>query len=82
MSFFMLMNSNSINVVNVSDQFLYTMITFLGKENAFLDEAVKNMLNEFVQNTFTSQEPLDFESKLSGRSTLWFLVVEHALRCL
>lgn len=69
-SFFMLMNSNNINVVNLSDQFLYTMITFLGKENAFLEAAVKNTLNEFVQNTFTSQEPLEFESKLSGR---WIL---------
>lgn len=81
MPFFMLLNSNNLNVVNVSDQFLYTMITFLGKENAFLDVDVKNMLSEFVETTFTSQEPLDFESKLSGRSILWLLLIRLAAAC-
>lgn len=70
-SFFMLLNGNNLNVLNVTDQFLYTMIAFLGKENAFLDTHVGSVLANFVQSTFTSHESLDFASKLSGRLNIF-----------
>lgn len=63
----MLLNRNEINVLSKTEQFLYTMIAFLGKENTFLDPKVKECLANFVDTSFTSQTSLDFNWKLNGK---------------
>lgn len=66
-TFLRLQNANDLNVLSKTDQFIYTMITFLGKEDAFLDTDVKNLLTDFVHTTFQSQEQLDFDVDFDGR---------------
>lgn len=70
-SLFMLLNGNNLNVLNITEQFLYTMIAFLGKDHAFLEPNVKGMLENFVDSTFISQDALNFESKLSGKNSIF-----------
>lgn len=50
----------------MTEQFIYTMIAFLGKENVFLDADMKTLLADFVQATFKSQSQLNFNSKFGG----------------
>lgn len=42
------------------------MISYLGKENAFLDADIKNLLENFVRSSFKSQDSLDFD-KFAGK---------------
>ncbi|XP_031621767.1 uncharacterized protein LOC116339840 [Contarinia nasturtii] len=66
-TFLSLLNSNNIKVLSPTEQFVYTMIAFLGKENVFLESDMKTLLANFVQLTFKSQQPLNFNSKFSGK---------------
>lgn len=66
-TFLGLQNNNDINVLNLTEQFIYAMIAFLGKENVFLEPDMKNLLAEFVQSTFKSQQSLNFNSKFAGK---------------
>lgn len=68
-TFLTLQNLNDIESLSTSEQFIYTMIAFLGKEHVFLDPDMKTLLAEFVQ-TFKSQEALDFDSKFGGKINL------------
>lgn len=66
-TFFSLLNINDIKVLSKTEQFVYTMIAFLGKDNIFLEPDMKSMLANFVQSSFVSQESLNFNSKFSGK---------------
>lgn len=66
-TFFSLLNINDIKVLSKTEQFVYTMIAFLGKDNIFLEPDMKSMLANFVQSSFASQESLNFNSKFSGK---------------
>lgn len=66
-TFFSLLNINDIEVLSKTEQFVYTMIAFLGKDNIFLEPDMKSMLANFVQSSFASQESLNFNSKFSGK---------------
>lgn len=66
-TFLALQNNNDIKALNLTEQFVYTMIAFLGKENVFLEPDMKNLLAEFVQSTFKSQQSLNFNSKFAGK---------------
>lgn len=65
-TFLSLQNLNGIGTLSLTEQFIYTMIAFLGKENIFLESDVKILLANFVQATFKSQKTLNFNSKFSG----------------
>lgn len=67
-SFLSLQNLNGIKSLSLTEQFIYTMIAFLGKENIFLESDVRVLLANFVQTTFKSQKSLDFNSKFGGMS--------------
>lgn len=56
-----------MNVLSQTEQFIYTMIAYLGKENAFLDTDIKNLLTTFVHSTFKSQEAFDFDADFHGK---------------
>lgn len=66
-TFFSLLNINDIKLLSKTEQFVYTMIAFLGKDNIFLEPDMKSMLANFVQSSFVSQESLNFNSKFSGK---------------
>lgn len=42
-------------MINTTDQFFYTMIAFLGKNNAFLEPEINTLLASFVRETFSSK---------------------------
>lgn len=65
-SFFLLQNQNGIDIVTPTEQFFYTMIAFLGKENSFLDDDVNKILANFVQQTFKDPNVFNFETNLNG----------------
>lgn len=65
-TFLSLLNANDIKVLKITEQFVYTMIAFLGKENVFLESDMKTLLANFVQLTFKSHKDLNFESKFNG----------------
>lgn len=73
-TFLTLQNLNDIKSLSTSEQFIYTMIAFLGKENIFLDPDVKTLLADFVQ-TFKSQEELNFNSKFGGKIHIGLLIM-------
>lgn len=66
-TFLSLQNLNNVETMSLSEQFIYTMIAFLGKEHVFLDEDMKILLANFVQTTFTTQDSLNFNSKFGGK---------------
>lgn len=70
-TFLSLQNVNNVNTMSLTEQFIYTMIAFLGKENVFLDADIKTLLANFVQATFKSQSQLDFDSKFGGTFWCW-----------
>lgn len=65
-TFLSLQNLNGIKTLSTTEQFIYTMIAFLGKEHIFLDADVKVLLANFVRTTFTTQKSLNFNSKFGG----------------
>lgn len=67
LSFLLLQNANDIKILNRTEQFLHTMIAFLGKENTFLDADVSLMLNKFVRDTFTDPNSFDFDAILNRK---------------
>lgn len=62
----LLQNNNSLTVLSETEQFLYTMIAYLGKDNAFLYEDINKILTEFVATTFKCQKSLNFDSDFNG----------------
>lgn len=64
--FMTLQNVNHIKILSPTEQFLYTMIAFLGKDNTFLDPDVNKMLAEFVEITFKDQQLLNFDNDFDG----------------
>lgn len=66
-TFMKLQNVNDIKILTKTEQFIYTMIAFLGKTNVFLESNVKDAITEFVNATFTSQEHLDFDADFGGK---------------
>lgn len=65
-TFLSLQNLNGIKTLSSTEQFVYTMIAFLGKENVFLEPDIKVLLANFVRSTFTAQKLLNFNSKFGG----------------
>lgn len=65
LSFLLLQNANDIKILNKTEQFLYTLIAFLGKENTFLDADVNQLLTRFVRNTFNDPKIFDFDANLN-----------------
>lgn len=68
LSFLSLQNANKVIALNPTEQLLYTMIAFLGKDCAFLEPATNTLLAKFISDTFKSQEDLDFNSDFNGKS--------------
>lgn len=75
-----LQNLNNVKTMSMTEQFIYTMIAFLGKENAFLDPDIKTLLANFVQTTFKSQALLNFNSKFGGKLKCSISCIENLLR--
>lgn len=65
LSFLLLQNANDVKILTKTEQFLYTMIAFLGKGNTFLDADVNQLLGQFVRDTFTDPKVFDFDAKLN-----------------
>lgn len=74
MSFLALQNANEIKIVNQTEQFLYTMIAFLGKENTFLDADVNQSLSKFVRGTFNDPKSFNFDAHLN-RNLFFFSIL-------
>lgn len=66
-TFLSLQNLNDVKSMSMTEQFIYTMIAYLSKDNVFLDPDIKTLLANFVQTNFKSQESLDFNSKFGGK---------------
>lgn len=55
-------------MINPTEQFLYTMIAFLGKNRTFLEEDVNALLATFIRQTFASRsQTFDFDSDFDGK---------------
>lgn len=79
LSFLLLQNANDIKVLNITEQLLYTMLAFLGKENSFLDADVSQLLTGFVRATFTDPKQFDFDAKLNRNLYQSFTATAHRL---
>lgn len=66
-TFLSLLNANNIKVLTKTEQFVYTMIAFLGKESVFLEPDMKVLLTNYVKSSFETQDSLNFNSKFSGK---------------
>lgn len=42
-------------MISTTDQFLFTMIAFMGKNNAFLEPEINTLIASFVRETFSSK---------------------------
>lgn len=79
-AFLSLQNANGMETLSKTEQFIYTMIAFLGKKNAFLDADMKMLLSKFVQTTFTSHAPLDFDADSCNKfnfENLYIAFLDH-----
>lgn len=79
-TFLTLQNANDMETLSKTEQFIYTMIAFLGKKNSFLDEDLKSILSKFVQTTFTSHASLDFDADSCNKfnfENLYIAFLDH-----
>ena len=67
--FFALQNINKIDVISPTEQLIYTMIAFLGRDNSFLESPTNEILTKFVHDTFATSQTFDFAKKFNGEAT-------------
>lgn len=60
-SFMSLINANNIRLLNETEQLVYTMMAFLGKDCSFLEEDIEALLSTFVKTAFANCKPFRLE---------------------
>lgn len=65
-SFLSLLNVNQIDLLKPTEQLIYTMMAFLGKDCTFLEEEISSLLSTFVKNSFTKSSTFNLDDKFRG----------------
>lgn len=72
-SFLTLLNANSVDILSPTEQLVYTMMAYLGKESTFLEEEINSLLATFVKRTFSTRSVFNLDDTFGGKFYFWIL---------
>lgn len=64
--FLSLLNANNIDILSHTEQLVYTMMAYLGKDSTFLEEEINSLLATFVKRTFSVRSVFNLDDTFGG----------------